>query len=140
MSSDTDTYNSDSEESVKKVIELWPSKTDKPAEKLTVHAIRPGHRARQLHRIGKEFEFKVSLNGRNIIEILDTENPISILPKKYRTEVRPKRVIGRASSRRFVSDQSKLGERKTEKLVPGSRKRKNSDLDSRIDENTDYGH
>ncbi len=101
-SSDTDTYISDSEESVKRIREIRPSQVNHNIERLPVRAIRPGRRTRQLNRTGREFEFKICLNGRKVIAILDTGSPISILPKKYKSEVRPKRVIKRASSRRFV--------------------------------------
>ena len=91
QSSDIKTHTSDSEESIRRVTEIPPK--SRQAEKLTVHAIRPGRRTRQLHRIGKQFEFKL---------LLATGRSISILPKKYHSEVRPKRIFRRESTRRFV--------------------------------------
>ncbi len=93
QSSDSEIFSSDSEESFRQVREILPMQKRKQTEKLTIHAIRPGRRTRQLHRTGKEFEFKITLNGKKMVAILDTGSPISILPKKYHNDVRPKRVI-----------------------------------------------
>ncbi len=44
----------------------------------------------------------IKVNGKKIAAILDTGSPISIMPKNYAKVVRPKRIIRKESSRKFV--------------------------------------
>ncbi len=92
----------DSTESINRIQEVSPQTLAQlVSEKLTVKAIRKksDHRTRQLTRSGEEFQFTIKLNGRKIVAILDTGSPITILPRKYKTEVQPTRVL---KPRRFV--------------------------------------
>ena len=63
---------------------------------------RSAHRTRQLTRTGEEVEFMIKLNGRKIAAILDTGSSIAILPKKNKPEIKPKRDLKRAITRRFA--------------------------------------
>ena len=44
----------------------------------------------------------IKLNGHKVAAILDTGSPITILPRKYKSEIKPTRIIRRASPLRFI--------------------------------------
>ena len=100
----TDTESS--AESINRTAEFKPSRPKRQADQLTVRAIRVSQTrpTRQLQRTVNEFEFKITLNGREIVAILDTRSPISNLPTKYHSVVKPKRVIKRESSRKSFDE------------------------------------
>ena len=87
---------SDTNEIVNRIMELRKRDATPLSEQLTIKAIRSHstRRTRQLKRIGDEFEFMIVLNGRKVAAILDTGSPITILPRKYKPEIKPKRVFG----------------------------------------------
>ncbi len=69
-------------------------------ERLPVRRVRA--EGRTFKRSGCEFEFMLKVNGKKIAAILDTGSPISIMPKNYAKVVKPKNVIRKESSRKFV--------------------------------------
>ncbi len=91
---DETTSLSDTSSSVNRVLEIR-SPNNQTIEQLTVKAItnHSGRRTRQLERTGDEFEFMIRMNGHKIAAILDTGSPITILPKKYKSEIKPKRAL-----------------------------------------------
>ncbi len=102
--STSDSVKSESAGSVNRIAEILKPAKKRIAELLRVKAIGDGKqtRTRQLQRTGEEFEFKMRLNAKKTVAILDTGSPISIMPKKYLTEIKPKRVIRNESAGRFV--------------------------------------
>ena len=103
----TDSDSSDSEE-ISRIVELERhsgkihrvNETKKGWERLPVRRVRM--KEKTFKRSRSEFEFMLRVNGRKIAAILDTGSPISIMPKNYSKVVRPKRVIRRESTRKFV--------------------------------------
>ncbi len=69
-------------------------------EKLTIKQVKQAGKV--LPRSATEFEFIIRVNGVKIAAVLDTGSPITILPARYISEVRPKKVIRNVSERQFV--------------------------------------
>ncbi len=81
-----DASQSHTSESVNRIVEIRPKVGNPKPEHLTIKANRR----------------RIRLNGHKIAAILDTGSPITILPKKYKPEMKPTRVIKRTSNRKFV--------------------------------------
>ncbi len=74
------------------------------AETLSIKAIRKQSERRTGHlkRTGDELELLIKINGHKVAAILDTGSPITILPKKYKPEIKPTRILRATTNRRFV--------------------------------------
>ncbi len=103
----TDSESSD-DESIARVVEVKShtekvnrvSFGNKRCEQLPVRRVRA--KGKLFKRSGCEFEFMLKVNGQKIAAILDTGSPISIIPRSYKKLIRPKRIIRRETSRKFV--------------------------------------